>query len=90
MKHAPARIRAPLTRRQELRTLLMTLAERTTKAKTLSALAKAVHRSQEAVSIWIRQGEVPAAAAGELLRLKKANPEGALRIYLKDLTPSLF
>lgn len=90
MKHAPARTRAPLTRRQELRTLLLTLADRTTKAKTLSALAKAVHRGPETISNWIKQGEVQAAAAGELLRLENANPEGAERIHLKDLTPSLF
>lgn len=90
MQQKARRDRAPIERRIELKATLLTVAARTTKAKTLTALSKAVNRTPEIVSNWIREGEVPPRVASELLKLPGANPEGAPKIELKHLTPSVF
>lgn len=84
------RKRAHPERRVELKSLLLKISIRATKAGTLTSLAKAANKSPAILSEWIKQGEVPPYAARQLLNLPNANTPGAEQIDLIHLTPSLF
>lgn len=90
MKPIARKKKASAQRRAETRRLLLEAARRITKAGTLTALAKLVHRDNQMVSSWIKTGEVPPYVAAEILRKPGINPKGLPEITLEQLSPKLF
>jgi hypothetical protein len=92
LSRAPAAVtrdHAPRKRQLEFRLTLLTVAVRVTHDGRLKSLARILCVEPETLAVWIRRGELTADRARQILSLPDLNPDGAPRITLADLAPSI-